>query len=82
MSVWIEDSPSGRALCAICDRPIGKGEIRVGGDIGSGKYPRYCHLECFMRRNRDFVEDLLKIVLPRYFGEDVANPLLAKLKKR
>ncbi|MGC8936541.1 MAG: hypothetical protein ACP5KV_04160 [Candidatus Methanomethylicaceae archaeon] len=79
MSVWIEKSPSSRATCPLCKLPIKKGEVRVGGYMGSGIYPYHYHFECWLKRNKDFVADLLSIMLPRLFGDEVAQPLLIAL---
>lgn len=80
MSVWIEESPTNRAICPRCDLPIKKGEIRVGGNMGSGHYPYHYHLECWLKSNTQFIKDLLRIVLPRFFGDEVAQPLLITLQ--
>jgi len=82
MSIWIEESPTSRAMCPICGRNIIKGELRVGGNMGSGNYPYNYHFECWLERNKGFVRDLLRVILPRLFGEDAARPLLITLEIR
>jgi hypothetical protein len=80
MSVWIEESPSNRATCPRCDLFIKKGELRVGGNMGSGTFPHYYHLNCWLKENSSFVKDFLRIILPKVFGDDVAEPLLITLE--
>jgi len=70
MSFWIEESNNNRAECKICFKTIRKGEIRVFGDLGSGRYGYYYHLECFLRRCNVFVPDVLKYVFPYYFKDN------------
>jgi len=60
--VWIEESPSNRAYCRLCHKPISKGEMRVA-EHGTGYYytPHYYHISCWIRHNKTFVEEIRKI---------------------
>ena len=80
MSIWIQESPSSKAKCPICRQKIIEGEIRIGGNIGSGKYARHYHLDCWLKKNKGFLRDLLKIVLPMFFGDDTVKSLLVTLE--
>jgi len=80
MSIWIEKSPSSRAECKICCKYIHKGELRVGGDLGSGKYQYYYHLGCFVKVNWEFIKDLVRHVLSDYCGEDLVTSILIAME--
>ena len=72
MAVWIEESPTSRAECRVCHKPISKGEKRVGeDDTWRGFWsPRYYHLECWIRQNKEFIKDLLQALRKNGFEVD------------
>lgn len=69
MSISIQEA-SGRAECKFCNEIIGKGELEVRGNLGSGNYSYSYHLklthidrmktcEGFILRKWKFIEDLI-----------------------
>ena len=80
MSFYIEESPNSRATCRICGGVIDKGQIRVFGDMGSGRFGYYYHLDCFLNRNKHFARDVVKYVLCRYINEETVSAILIALE--
>ena len=70
MGVWIEKALSDRSKCRMygCGQPIKKGELRVGEDGGSGLFPHYYHVKCWLRRHKDFLKDLFNLSLLKVDG--------------
>jgi len=62
LGIGIEVSPSNRAECRICHKPIKKGEKRiVEDDQYYGFYsPRFYHVKCWIQRNAKFIKELLE----------------------
>jgi len=54
--------------------------VRVGGIVGSGFFPYYYHLECFMKENEEFVKELVKVALVKYIGEEGAKPVILAIE--
>jgi len=45
----LEFSPSDRAKCKICTELIYSNEVRLKANLGSGYYPGYYHVSCFIK---------------------------------
>jgi hypothetical protein len=71
-----ETSPNNRATCLVCKKLIKKGEVRIAiFECSRGFYnKKYIHFDCYLEHCPEIfnslVEAILKIILPRIFGED------------
>lgn len=48
MLIKVEFSPNSRATCQLCREKIKTGERRLYGQLGSGRYGYYYHLDCIV----------------------------------
>jgi len=69
--IIIEKSPSNRAKCPFCNKYISKDEPRIRIETSYDNHlSYYClHLECFLRINSDFLNNVLNILLSSYFKD-------------
>lgn len=80
MGIWIEKAPSNRAKCRSydCGQLIKKGELRIGEDGGSGLFPHYSHIKCWLRKHVDFLKDLMNLLDVDCWTEEYIQTIIEK----
>lgn len=78
MSIYIDEG-SGRALCRYCGETIGKGVSEVIGNLGSGNYEYHYHTDCFVKRNKKFIQELSRMAGMLVFDETDVKEVLEDL---